>query len=382
MKPIYSGFDGLEFAVQVTIPLSLADALAAIKANAQEFDSSLLLEMGGVWLTVNKNGVSGGYAYSCTEDTTGNWFFKKPSLRDPWGVRFSAASSAIAILGIEGLRLRCAEVLDALGINAPVESYSPSRVDFAIDFLAPEFAVVPDKFVIHSRAGLKSIDLIEDMQINGRSNRTTSVTVGKMPNRQAIIYDKREEVIVKRKHEWPAIWGRAMNGPDAPPLDISDSNTSRVWRVELRVAKRHLKDVWDINSWASLYELLQRVFMKMLDDINYCQPCTDTNRSRWRNHAIWTAVRDTVANDLFTDIPTLSPEEYVEIKKDQKIDELTIQALGLAISVAAIQGCTADNFDDFVERFCCTLEDKSTDPHRPLHERLIKAHDKYRYLVS
>jgi len=381
MKPIYSGFDGLEFAIRATIPQSLAAALTEVKANAQEMDQTLALQVGGVWLTVNKNGVSGGYAFSCAESTTGNWFFKKPSANDPWGVRFSAASAAIAILGIEGLRLRCAEVLEALGIYAPVDTYRPSRVDFAIDFLAPNFVVVPDNFVIHSRTGVKSIDRIEDIEVNGRSNRTTSVTVGKMPRRQAIIYDKREEVIVKRKHEWPAIWGRAMNGPSAPPIDLSDSTVSQVWRVELRVAKRYLKDVWDINSWASLYELLPRIYLKMLEDISYCEPNADSNRSRWPNHDIWRAVRDVVVNDLFTEIPTLSPEEYIEIKKEQKVDELTTQTFGLAISIAAIEEHTVTNFDAFLDQLRERLKERSSDQRRPLQQRLIKAQDKYRFLV-
>ena len=380
MKPIYHGFDGLEFAIKATIPAELNDTLSKLKANIQGHDPECYFAFGDVLLMVRETGARGGYAYSCREASTGDWFFKKPSLSDPWGVRFSASSSAIAILGIEGLRLRCAEVLAALDINAPVEAYRPSRVDFAIDFLAPDFAVCPDNFVIHSRTGLKSIDLIEELQVNGRSSRTTSVTVGKMPGRQCIIYDKREEVMVKRKHEWPAIWSRALNGPTASPLDLSDRAASQVWRVELRAGKRHLKDVWDINSWASLYEMLPRVLLKMMDDISYCQPAPDTNRSRWPNHSIWQAVRHVVASDLFIEVPTLSPEEYIEIKKAQKVDELATQTLGLSISIAAVEGCGANDFDAFLKGLAEQLSDKAGSSHRSLLGRLSVAAKKYRYL--
>lgn len=381
MKPIYHGFDGLEFAIKATIPPKLDERLSKLKADAQGLDGERYYGFGEASLMVRETGARGGYAYSCREPSTGDWFFKKPSLTDPWGVRFSASSSAIAILGIEGLRLRCAEVLSALQINAPVEAYRPSRVDFAIDFLAPDFAVSPDNFVIHSRTGLKSIDVIDEVQVNGRSSRTTSVTVGKMPGRQCIIYDKREEVIVKRKHEWPAIWGRAMNGPTAPPLDLNDRAASQVWRVELRVGKRHLKDVWDINSWASLYEMLPRMLLKMMDDVSYCQPAPDNNRSRWPNHAIWQAVRHVVASDLFVDVPTLAPEEYIEIKKEQKLDELATQILGLSISIAAVEGCNANDFDIFLKRLTGQLSDKVNSAHRSLSERLGVAAAKYKYLT-
>ena len=380
MKPIYHGFDGLEFAVKATIPATLNASLEKLKANIEGHTQEGYYGFNGVFLMVRETGARGGYAFSCREDSTGDWFFKKPSLNDPWGVRFSASSSAIAILGIEGLRLRCAEVLAALGITASVDAYHPSRVDFAIDFLAPDFAVCPDHFVIHSRTGLKSIDQIEGVQVNGRSSRTTSVTVGKMPGRQCIIYDKREEVIVKRKHEWPAIWGRALNGPDALPLDLSDRAASQIWRVELRAGKRHLKDDWDINSWASLYQMLPPVLLKMMDEITYATPSPDTNRSRWPNHEMWQAVRQVVANNLFETVPTLSPEEFVEIKKAQKLDELATQTLGLTISMAAINDCTAADFETFLAGLTVKLTEKADGSRRSLAERLGEAGAKYRYL--
>jgi hypothetical protein len=382
MKPIYRGFDGLEFAIKVVIPFKLNETLSELKSNIEAHNPETYYAFGNVFLMVRETGARGGYAYSCREASTGDWFFKKPSLTDPWGVRFSASSSAIAALGLEGLRLRCDEVLSALGINAPIEAYSPSRVDFAVDFLAPNFEVHPDNFVIHSRTGLKSIDLIEELQVNGRSSRTTSVTVGKMPGRQCIIYDKREEVIAKHKHEWPAIWGRALNGPNAPPLDLGDRASSQIWRVELRAGKRHLKDVWDINSWASLYEMLPRVLLKLLDDIGYCKPCLDTNRSRWPNHEIWQAVRHVVTNNLFETIPTLSPEEYTEIKKAQKLDELGTQTLGLSISMASIEGFTVADFDNFLKELPVTLSDKAESSNRSLAERLEVSRAKYRHLRS
>lgn len=381
MKPIRSGFDGLEFSIKTNIPKELAETLSRIKGHASVIHGEIQIGVGEEWISIRETGARGGYAFSCREDTTGDWFFKKPSAHDPWGIRFSASSSALVLLGLEGLRLRVAELLFNLGIDAPLSAYSPSRVDFAVDFLAPDFEVFTKNFVVHSRTSQKSFDTIDVIQVNGRSSWTTSVTVGKMPHRQVIIYDKREEVVVKRKHEWASIWARAMNGSDAMPLDLSDRSTSQVWRVELRVAKRHLKDVWDINSWASLYELLPKVFETMMTDIRYCEPSNDTNRARWSNHAIWNAVKLAVQDNLFDHVPTLAPEEYVEIKREQKIYELQTQMLGLAISLAAIEGTPAFIFGKFLETTAQRLEAKSRYGKPDLTERLKKAKDKYRFLV-
>lgn len=382
MQPIYYGFDGLEFAIKVIIPRELDQRLSEMKVLAQEAHDDFHTLFRGLQITVRESGARGGYAYSVREHSTGDWFFKRPKRNDPWGIRFSASSAALVLYGLEGLRLRAIEVLSRLGVYAHDESYSPSRVDFAVDFLAPDFVVSPSNFVTHAHTGLKSFDEIYESQVNGRSSRTTSVTVGKMPGRQVIIYDKREEVIAKRKHEWAAIWGRSINGPTASPLDLADRASSQVWRVELRVGKRHLKDVWDINSWASLYQTLPRIYEKMLDDISYCMPTSDTNRSRWPNHPIWMTVRDTVASDLFDHIPKLAPEEYIEIKRQQKLNELEAQATGLIISMGGIEGVSDSSFSRYGAKMMSNIEARVKEDRRHLSDRLAESRQKYSYLVD
>lgn len=382
MKPIYSGFDGLEFAIKVTISQELDEQLADAKAYAQENQSDLSTLFFGLGVTIRETGARGGYAYSMRENTTGDWFFKRPNRNDPWGIRFSASSSALVLLGLEGIRLRAAEVLLSLGIDAPIEAYALSRVDFAVDFLAPDFAVCPDNFVLHSRTSRKSIDKIEDIEVNGRSGRTTSVTVGKMPGRQAIIYDKREEVLVKHKAEWAHVWGRAINGPEASPLDLSEREVSQIWRVEVRAAKRHLKDVWQINSWASLYQMLPMVYETMLSDIRYCKPGCDKNRSRWEDHEMWVSVREVVAANLFAHVPRLSSEEYVEVKRAQKLDELESQMLGLAVSTAAIKGVLPTAFSTHLAALMNAIALRAKRNHRPLAEQFEARITKYRHLVE
>ena len=128
--------------------------------------------------------------------------------------------------------------------------------------------------------------------------------------------------------------------------------------------------------------MLPRVFEQMLKDIRYCSPSSDSNRARWANHKIWDAVGVAVRDKLFDVIPTLEPEEYVEIKREQKILGLQTQMLGLGISLAAIEGTPAIVFGKYLENTAKRLETISKHSKPDLIERLAKAKDKHQFLVE
>jgi hypothetical protein len=99
-------------------------------------------------------------------------------------------------------------------------------------------------FVMHSHTGRRTISDIDIIDSFGQANQVTSVTIGRMPLRQVIIYNKSKEAEVKRKWEWSMIWAKKLG------CSVADMSKVTVWRVELRVAKRHLKDKWFVSSWA------------------------------------------------------------------------------------------------------------------------------------
>lgn len=373
MKVIYHGFDGLEFAINASLTETICDALSKAQAQVKGTDEVCALNVGNDWLHVEATGARGGYAYRCKHPATGDWFFKKHSQsKDTWGIRFSASSHAIAINGLEGLRRKCAELLHEMEISAPDSAYRPSRVDFAVDFILPEFELDPELFVINSQTSRKDIFDIEKLQVNAKSNRSTSITVGKMPNRQVIIYDKSLEARIKGKHEWPMIWRKTMG---------EELNGARVWRVELRVAKRHLKDVWNIDGWFSFYELLPRIMHKLMEDMRYCVAGNASNRSRWQMHPVWRKVSEVVAESLFDHTPLLSPEEYTEVKREQKIAELHRQALGLLVSTAAIEGVDTNGFDGYLAKTAADFSKTAKKSNPPLDQKIVRAKRRYLHLV-
>ncbi|MEP2782297.1 MAG: hypothetical protein ABJP33_07710 [Pseudoruegeria sp.] len=203
-----------------------------------------------------------------------------------------------------------------------------------------------------------------------------------MPNRQAILYDKREEVLARGKIEWPAIWAKTLYGTHAKPLDLSNRKMAQIWRIEIRVAKRHLKDVWGIKGWESFYSLLPDVFGSLLQGIRYCVPTTDENRSRWPTHPMWSVVKEIVDTRLFEFVPNLMPEEYVAIKRDQKLDELRLQIFGLAIATAAIEGINSPDIRDYLAQVGPQIKSAIPNSNDKLCSKLTRAKGKYGYLVE
>jgi hypothetical protein len=135
--------------------------------------------------------------------------------------------SALVTLGLEGLRLACAAFLKAMNVDAGEGDYVPSRVDFAVDFIIPDFEPDPALFVMHSHTGRRTISEIDIIDSFGQANHVTSVTVGRMPLRQVIIYNKSKEAAVKRKWEWSMIWAKKLG------CSVADMSEVTVWRIEL-----------------------------------------------------------------------------------------------------------------------------------------------------
>ena len=352
-----------------------------MKASAAETRSDAATRLNGITFQVAETGARGGYAFRCdTGPFGGIWFFKKPNSRDPWGIRVSLNSLPLAVHGLGWVRNMLYETLAAFGIQTQPDKMSIGRVDYAIDFLMPEFELCADNFVMHARCNRSTHDEITEITENGHSGRVTSVTIGKNPGRQVIIYDKREEVMSKGKVEWKEIWNanRARNG--LPALDLTQAAASRVWRVELRAYKRHLKDLWHITTWADLDAKLGDVLAKMIKDIRYAEPTGDTNRARWPDSQLWQAVRLELDDDLFEMRSFVDPDRVKEVIKEQQRLILERQILGLNVSLAAFDGIAPEGFEAFLDRTPNASKRLSRNHKVPIGERLEKASGRYVFM--
>ncbi|RVT86639.1 hypothetical protein DXV76_00690 [Rhodobacteraceae bacterium CCMM004] len=381
MEILHRGFDALDLAIQARIPSRLANELDIIKREVADSGSPAVLIRGDVWFKVHGQGKRGGYQF--VGETDGElgalWAFKRPNRNDPWGVHVSFRALPLAIHGIGWARDYINKVLDALEVERAPNGESIGRVDYAVDVLAPDFVLDPSHFVMHARCGIRSHDEITSISTSGHSSRTTSVTIGKNPGRQVIVYDKRADTIDKRKVAWFKIWEAAREAQGDPPLDFTDPRSSRVWRVEARAFKRHLKDTWRITCWGDLQEMCSAVFGTMIEDIRHCKPPADRNRSRWPTSPLWDTVAGALKDDLFGTMTSVDRTMVNDAIRAEKRRQLVAQRHGLSVSLAALQGVSADAFRDFLEEQCREEFILSREHRVALTKRLAEASMKYTY---
>jgi len=378
---LYRGFDGLDVSFLGQITTKFADALDAAKIQAQKFRQPEPLEWNGIAMTVSESGARGGYAFQASTGAFGaTWFFKKPNIYDPWGLRVSCSSFLLATKGLGGARAYIYEVMEALEIALQPEAESLGRVDYALDFLIPEFTLTPEHFVMHSNARRTDHHETNEFDVVGPSGRVTSVTVGKMPGRQVNVYDKRAEIIAKRKAAWWVIWDAARAKEGFPSLVRDRPSEAPIWRVEIRGGKRHLKDRWAITTWQDLDNRFGDMVAACLDMIRYAMPSGDSNRSRWPDSPLWHAVRCAADEDLFEMRNYADPDLIKAVQRDEHDKLLAQQMTGLLTTRAGILGIEGDALAGFATRagkqMAQTIEQE---PERFAH-KLLAAAARYRVI--
>lgn len=371
---LYRGFDGLDVSFQGQITAKFAEALDNAKVQAGKSHQREPLEWNGILLAVFETGAKGGYAFSATTGEFGaTWFFKRPSIHDPWGVRVSCSSFLLATKGLGGARAYMYAVMGALDITLQPNAESIGRVDYALDYLLPDFTLTPEHFVMHSNARRADHHEIHEIGVNGRSGRVTSVTVGKMPGRQLIVYDKRAEIVAKRKTAWWDIWDATRAKGSRPALVRDCPADSPIWRVEIRAGKQHLKTRWRISSWRDLDNRFGDTVTASLNAVRYAAPTDDSNRSRWPEASLWQAVRREVSDDLFEMRNFADPDLMKSVQRDEHDKMLKQQMTGLLTTRAALHGIDIEKLREFAEFLGreMALEIEKAPPH--FEKKLEKA---------
>lgn len=381
MMILHTGFDGIDLAINATTPIELVDFLEEGKVTAQEMLHDVWGEYAGLMIRSSQTGKRGGYAFTFRIDAfDASWFAKKPKAKDPWGLFVSIGSRELALHGLSKTRENLATLCEALGFRIPPDGISINRVDFAVDILTPGFVLYPHAFRFHSRTNRKEIAEVETVETNGRSGRTTSVTIGKMPGRQVIVYDKREEVMKKRKHEWPLIWNANLKAAGLPPLDMTNRDDSQVWRVELRLGKEALRDRHDIRGWGSLHEHLQEEMDQLAQDVSLHVPSGDSNRSRWPLHPLWSVAQNAVATRLFNHEDRVALEDVRKVDLQAKREEFLKLIASLSVTLAYLDGHKPETFETFLVGLPMRLRRFLEQHPRGVEERFVTAAEKYSLL--
>lgn len=383
MHKLYSGLDGLDLALKTSASPELIRLLESGKEFSAEHQCDARAVFNGVVIQIGPTGRRGGYAYTFNTGPEGAvWAVKKPKASDPWGVHVSIRSRALALHGLEKVRGDLEKTCNKLGFSVPVDGISIGRVDFAVDILAPEFILDSNAVVVHSRTKLKTHTDLFESQVHSHSGRVTSVTIGKMPGRQVIIYDKREEAMQKHKHEWPLIWQEAVTRLGLPPLDMKQRETSQVWRVELRLGKSALRDRSNIRGWASFYEELEGQMVRLSNDVSLHLPTPDTNRSRWPLHPLWIMAQQVVANGIFAHDVEVPYEAVQAADLAQKQQEFMTLVTSHLVTLAYLDGLKEPDMREFLNVMPSRVKHFLRHHPRDVAQRLSDAADKYGWLME
>jgi hypothetical protein len=199
----------------------------------------------------------------------------------------------------------------------------------------------------HARCNVSEIADLE-IRTDGRSSRVETVTIGKNPSRQIVLYDKRSEIIAQKKLFWILIWNTECEPLGFPPLDITDRSKSGIWRVEVRAFKRHLKDRWNVTTWGHLREQLPDILSTAFKEILYLAPTTDSNRARWPNHPIWDLAAQAASGKLNGLASMVDPTVIADLIKQERAAMFDAQIKGCFVGLAGLNGVEIEKLFSYI----------------------------------
>ena len=374
MKNLYANFDGLDLSFHGRVSDQMIDALDKAKIEAQELRGSVSAEIGGLPVMVRETGRRGGWAYVFDTGEDGEvWAcMGRNEEQGRWVLTVSVRSAAfLQYGGLEAIRARIAERLECFEfepIPCPQSGLvdSVSRVDFCCDFLcARNFEINPE--AIASKGSKKGH--LEGASVFWAGRRITGVTVGKMPNRQVVIYDKTTDTRQKGKDYWFEAWG------------LDRETEDRVWRVELRAGKKFLRETWGVKSLDDLAASVGDIMTDTLDKVRLVD-LVDSNVTRCPDAPLWAALRKAVADGLRGLFSGLCPGVVRETVRERF--DLTMRTLvkGCALTHAAVLVGRND-----LAAICDLIEKNAGDVIRAIKsdaeetlKHVARARDRYRML--
>ena len=374
-----SGVDSLDIAFQGALnPEVIANLRADQDAlKERDFQDRALITVGPGRLEAHlkESGARGGYAFVLDTGPEGaTYLFKKNPDPAQWNGFVSISASGLLTRGLDGAVAMVWQALAGMGFR--IADHAVNRIDYAMDFKIDRFEPNVDRFVAHSNTktaphyGPKTEPDSAVPQPVWRGRRLESVTVGKMPGRQLILYDKRREALQKHKAWWFKAW-------DIDPK----AKSVEVWRIEFRAGKQELKENWRLTHLSEIREALGDMLESALTEIRYLDDRqTDGNVSRQRLHPLWCLALATVHQSPEINRCGLARGQVKEVERSQAIETYSKQIQGLSASFAAAQGWDDKTAEaDLTNAVTGLVEDALADQRRPFAVRLAKAAEKRRF---
>ena len=379
MEILHSGYDTLKLTVDVDIPEEFLKALAEAKHVAAGQNNPEAINYCGIDIQVRKSGGSSAFSVS-TGDYGAEWYFLDPhnKPKNNPGVQVDFRAFLLATGSIEAAKAHFEECMDAFGIRYTEHLIKVSRIDFAVDILDPYF--IPDRRLVIAppKTHTKERDGEQRLE-HGIGEGVSGVTIGHISNRQLIIYDKRREIIESKKPGFIEIWNsrRAQDGKS--PIDLKDRLNSQVWRFELRMGAKQLRNRWEIRSWEGLEEKIGDALDEFTQKIRYAQPNSDSNRSRWPTHPIWITVRREIGRFFMGKRNHADPTLVKTVNREAHKSMLDTLILGTMISRAVAEGIRPEEFEEFAHNYATLICSLSREHPLSVERRFIQSSQKINF---
>jgi len=374
MEIVHSGFDSLYFSIQGALSAKAVKRYEGLKALAVQQDANEAFHLEGrpARYFLQPNGKRGGYTYLIDTGLVGSTICFKTSLaRDQHNAFVEISSACLLAHGWKTSVEQALAHVKALGFH--VVSISLKRVDYCIDFLDAHIDIHPRDFIAHSRVKKRAFheplsvtDHVE-MRSVAQSGHVQSLTLGTMPGRQVIVYNKRAEVIEKRKHYWFDAWG----------IDRTDT-TRTVHRVEVRAGKTHLmkKGIRTLEDFETHIGL---ILTDAVTAIRWVQRSpTDANVTRAPLHPMWEAVQTHIIDALAPYTAPLTPEVITERMRENKRLEYKQQVIGNLGGYLGCKGVYPSNMSEEIETLLKEITDQlAMDTAHPITKSYYRASERW-----
>jgi hypothetical protein len=201
-----------------------------------------------------------------------------------------------------------------------------------------------------------------------RGKRIESLTIGKMPGRQVIIYDKTREIIA---HEKPYWWNYWKLNPE--------QYKGEVWRVEVRAGKAEL-DNWNLRSFGNLERIAGAVIESTLNAIRYAEPTSDTQASRWPSHPLWLACLAAADDALAPYTSAVTRGKVIEGLRTDVIERFATLFPGLLASYSHLLGYDISELPSVLEQLEVDVLGFASKHPRAMEAKFQRAVDRYALL--
>jgi hypothetical protein len=377
IRMLHKGFDGFDVAFQGALNPDDIKILEEARTVAEKENREPLVEIGPgrVAMYVAPSGAKGGYRFRCDTGPLGATLFFKAGATQNWNIRLSMKSLPLASWGIIQVWEDIQDLLRNLGINQTIESIS--RADFAVDFLMPKsFSLNTDQFVAHSRTTNSEISTLpkfidqhdREVHIHLSGRVPSSVTLGKMPGKQIIVYNKRKEAIQHQKYFWFDIWQIEPDNEDAS-----------IWRVEIRAGKKHL-NFFKIKTFLDLTNQFGDLINAALGAVRYIKVGPlEANISRQPLHPLWKAVQNETATALFDYRSGIIPDNIIEGMQERIRDNYNAQIVSLLPGALIASGYRAQNGLENIGEYLATVEKLAKNHPERFTEKLRLAKERLHF---